>query len=290
MGGCCCCFCSDEHHYYEVVDYERGGRGKFNTGDLIFFSGSGVQSNLIKLFTNSNLTHVGIIIKSEKINRSEDGYYIWHSPSEVLSSAPDIISGTPKSGPQLNDLRQVIKLSGGRAYVRKLVKLSKRYEKKVITLGNSISHGRKELRGDDDGGGGREQGYRTQLPRNQKKSKRSEAITKLDTYLTEDPYTTELMTFMKGEDGKLYETSKQQLLLSVYDGPFGENTQDTSSYFCSELVVETYKMMGLISKKTISSEFTPKDLSTQSETQLKILGDYTLARKEIEVHVTEDIV
>ena len=120
MGGACC----TQYYSYKVVDYEKEKK-TFRTGDLIFFSGSGVESALIKLFTYSNLTHVGMIIKSDKINQSDDGYYIWHSPSEILYSIPDCISGTSYTGPQLNDLGEVIRISGGIAYVRRLIKRRK---------------------------------------------------------------------------------------------------------------------------------------------------------------------
>ncbi len=57
-----------------------------------------------------------------------------------------------------------------------------------------------------------------------------------------------------------YEKNYLELIKSLYDGPFGLNTQDLMSLFCSELVAEPCIRMGLIDDKIPSNEYTPADL------------------------------
>lgn len=50
-----------------------------------------------------------------------------------------------------------------------------------------------------------------------------------------------------------------ELALAAYDGLFGENEEDLSSLFCSELVAEAYQAFGLLSPSKPSNEYTPAD-------------------------------
>ncbi len=61
--------------------------------------------------------------------------------------------------------------------------------------------------------------------------------------------------------GRPYEKSRLQLLRSAYDGPFGNNHEDLSSLFCSELIAEAYQRMGLLPETPHASEYTPRDFS-----------------------------
>lgn len=70
--------------------------------------------------------------------------------------------------------------------------------------------------------------------------------------------------------GRPYELDKIQLLKSAYDKIFGENKEDLSSLFCSELVAEAYQRMGLLTEKTPSNEYTPKDFSSEKGLQLEL--------------------
>ena len=56
-----------------------------------------------------------------------------------------------------------------------------------------------------------------------------------------------------------YEKNYIELFKSVYDGPFGENTQDLSSLFCSEDFAEPCIRMKLIDNDEPSNEYTPAD-------------------------------
>jgi hypothetical protein len=73
-------------------------------------------------------------------------------------------------------------------------------------------------------------------------------------------------------NGRDYERSPNELFKSVYDGKWGENKPDVSSVFCSELVVEAYKELGLLGTATPSNEYTPADLSRMRG----LMGNYEL--------------
>ena len=76
-----------------------------------------------------------------------------------------------------------------------------------------------------------------------------------------------------------------ELFKAAYDGWFGQNEEDLSSLFCSELVAEAYQRMGLISdgKKALpSNEFTPKDFSSEAAKPLKLRKKAKL-KKEVVV-------
>ena len=84
----------------------------------------------------------------------------------------------------------------------------------------------------------------------------------------------DLLVFRKEVQGRPYEKDRIELLLSVIDAQekylsFLRNTEeDLSSLFCSELVAEAYKRMGLLGGKKISNEYTPDDFSTAKDLSL----------------------
>ncbi len=69
--------------------------------------------------------------------------------------------------------------------------------------------------------------------------------------------------------GRPYEKNKLELIKAAYDGPFGQNEEDLSSLFCSELVAEAYQAMGLLPKTLASNELTPKDFSPAGKLPLQ---------------------
>lgn len=86
-----------------------------------------------------------------------------------------------------------------------------------------------------------------------------------------------LMDLRKELRGKRYEQNKMELFKAAYDGPFGHNSEDLSSIFCSELVAEAYQRLGLVSNAKPSNEYTPADFS---EKRLKELsGDFYLSEE-----------
>ena len=84
--------------------------------------------------------------------------------------------------------------------------------------------------------------------------------------------------------GRPYEKSKIALIKAAFDGPFGQNDEDLSSLFCSELVAEAYQRMGLINGQSVggdpSAEYTPSDFSSKND-QLHLLGGATLTKEVI---------
>jgi len=79
--------------------------------------------------------------------------------------------------------------------------------------------------------------------------------------------------------GKEYEQSKVELIKSAYDGPFGHNSEDLSSIFCSELVAEAYQSLGLLTEEKPSNEYTPADFSEKRMKELQ--GDFYLSKEII---------
>ena len=91
-----------------------------------------------------------------------------------------------------------------------------------------------------------------------------------------------LMKLRQEVKGRPYEKSKVELVKAAYDGWWGENTENLSSLFCSELVAEAYQRMGLLSnakRALASNEFTPKDFSAAADPALKLLKNARLGKE-----------
>jgi hypothetical protein len=86
-----------------------------------------------------------------------------------------------------------------------------------------------------------------------------------------------LNTFRHTVSGTPYEKNKIELIKSAYDGIFGDNKEDLSSLFCSELVAEAYQKMGILTEAKPSNEYTPKDFS--SEKTLRLEHGYSFTRE-----------
>lgn len=77
------------------------------TGDLILFDNAGCNlfSRLIKYFTRSEITHVGIILKDPDFTENPlKGYYVWESGWE---GDPDPQDGKIKFGVQITPLDEI---------------------------------------------------------------------------------------------------------------------------------------------------------------------------------------
>ncbi len=90
-----------------------------------------------------------------------------------------------------------------------------------------------------------------------------------------------LNDFRHEVSGRPYETNKIQLLKAAYDGIFGDNKEDLSSLFCSELVAEAYQKMGLLTERLPSNEYIPKDFSEEKSLRLELGYDL---QAEIDIH------
>ncbi len=86
----------------------------------------------------------------------------------------------------------------------------------------------------------------------------------------------DLLEFRKEVQGRPYEKSKTELILSAIDAQeeylsFLRNTkEDLSSLFCSELVAAAYMRMNLIDKEKLSNEYTPDDFASSGDLKLKM--------------------
>lgn len=92
-----------------------------------------------------------------------------------------------------------------------------------------------------------------------------------------DAMITALNLFRHDVSGRPYEKSKIELIKSALDGFIGENKEDLSSLFCSELIAEAYQRMGLLTEEKPSNEYTPKDFS--SERGLALHQGYSLGNE-----------
>lgn len=92
-----------------------------------------------------------------------------------------------------------------------------------------------------------------------------------------DQMITALNLFRHDVSGLPYEKDKIQLIKSAYDGIFGKNKEDLSSFFCSELIAEAYQRMGLLTEEKPSNEYTPKDFSSEKGLVLQL--EYSLGNE-----------
>jgi len=96
------------------------------TGDLLLFNNEGggsigCFSKLIKRFTHSDITHVGMVLKDPTyINPALRGYFVWESGWE---GEPDPQDNIIKFGVQITPLEEIIKsyqIDNGKIYVRRI--------------------------------------------------------------------------------------------------------------------------------------------------------------------------
>ncbi|MBX7103783.1 MAG: hypothetical protein K1X57_06865 [Gemmataceae bacterium] len=98
------------------------------------------------------------------------------------------------------------------------------------------------------------------------------AIRRLNVERT-DEMRSALLNFYNEARGRPYSRNRLELLRAVWDGKRAtENlTEDSSSYFCSELVAEAYQRMGLLPAAPLANEYVPRDFSTQRREPLPLL-------------------
>ena len=153
-------------------------RHQLKTGDIVLFSSDDFISKMIKWFTRSDWSHVGLVLNVKLY----DFVLIWESTT--LSNVNDVETGRPTKGVQLVQMSERINKYDGRVAVRRSRHFRPNANESLMDL-------RKELK------------------------------------------------------GRPYERGENELFRSAYDGPFGENSPDLSSVFCSELVAEALKKLGL---------------------------------------------
>ena len=97
------------------------------TGDILLFDGNSknlffkIFDGLIKYFTNSDYTHIGMIVKDPKfLNKELKGYYVWESGSE---KQPDPQDNMKKLGVQITPLEEITNSyldNNGKIFYRKI--------------------------------------------------------------------------------------------------------------------------------------------------------------------------
>ncbi len=98
---------------YLVMNYSVV-RDQLKTGDIVLFSGSGVVSNVIKWFTKSDWSHVGMVIRSDE----HDMLLLWES---TTLSKIKTVNGVERQGVAIRPLSEVINGYDGKVAVRKLI-------------------------------------------------------------------------------------------------------------------------------------------------------------------------
>ena len=94
---------------------------ELDTGDILLFSArSGIFSGIIKFFTQSQISHVGMILKEPTwIHPSLKGTFLWESGWE---GTPDPQDGQVKFGVQITPLEEILQSyqkTKGKIYVRR---------------------------------------------------------------------------------------------------------------------------------------------------------------------------
>jgi hypothetical protein len=90
-------------------------RDKIKTGDLIAFSGKSLVANTIKSFTDSDISHVGIVYRA-------DGGRVQLMESTSLSNQKDIKHNDYIKGVQLHYLSERIEKYNGEVYLKRILK------------------------------------------------------------------------------------------------------------------------------------------------------------------------
>lgn len=189
------------------------------TGDIFLFSGKGWVSNIIKLFTFSNVSHVGmVIVDTQKYSEP----MLWESTT--LSNLKDYESGKPKAGVQLVSVRERIATYNGTITLRRL---------------RNVAFSQNEMQA--------------------------------------------FNTFYQQVKNHGYEASKWELAASAM--PIGNQSEDLSTIFCSELVAEGYQQLGMLPHNVPSNNYTPKDFTEQ--VNLKLLKGTLGAEELVKGYVVE---
>lgn len=204
------------------------------TGDVILWSSSGFEATMVKLFSDSYYSHIGIVLVLDTpLHPGESGKYFFHSPSGPVRSLKDCLSEPPvsKEGPQMNDLVTVLDRCRG----------AKSIEIRRMHMDSTVQH------------------------------------PWADGVLTTS--TSSTLRFAEHEHTKLYEQDKLELFRAACTF-FGENERDLSSYFCSELVAETFIRAKLLNTALPSNAFTPKHFSTADRRKAPFVAGVTLGPEE----------
>ena len=110
---------------------------ELETGDIILFSGNYFLSHIIEYFTNSNYSHVGVILKNPNLGDAKfKGIYLLESGFE---NTPDPENNRIKKGVQIINFEEKFKNYKGRIYVRKLhCNRNNKFYEKIIQIHSAV--------------------------------------------------------------------------------------------------------------------------------------------------------
>ena len=74
------------------------------------------------------------------------------------------------------------------------------------------------------------------------------------------PYMPTLRKLRRELNGRPYEQDMAEIIKAAYDGPYGKNTENLKSLFCSEFVAEMWQAAALLGPKP-SNEYIPEDFA-----------------------------
>jgi hypothetical protein len=240
-------------------------KNSLKTGDIVLFSGESEWSNIIKVATDSNWSHVGMIVKTNRLNNNsfirnendeDENLYLWHSTDiptgtsiflhdyskinhRINNNINDFvqeINFNPyfcKSGVQLNPLDYALKSYRGKIAIRPLVVQSEKWEKMIED--NLIK----------------------------------------------------ILPWMKNESPKLYEQDYMSMLNAAKSSNMVSSRYDnsTDSYFCSELTTHTYIKLNLLFEKVNPEAITPKMFSTEND----LINDSLRMKTNNQIYLDKEI-
>lgn len=216
----------------DSIDYESWKEDLVN-GSIILFIAGGFNSLLVQTTTMSPYSHIGMIIKTDRFKNQEgsadDGLYLWHSVNGIIPGFLDMITKSEKTGPQLNNLRGLLGKCSAIFHVRKLIIPNelKKPNKVQISFDILRSHVK----------------YNMDISNDDSK----------------------LLKFMKIAVEKPFELHTTELIKSAFHF-FNMKPQDNhDSFFCSELIADSYKSVGILPIYVNGSDYLPKDFGHMSQ-------------------------
>ena len=223
-------------------------------GDSMWLSGSSKKSRAVGLFSWCEWTHVGMIDEDP----SSGLRFLWESQRDADDCIDALSRSARKTGPKLVELRERLSL-----YAR--------------TSGIPAPP---ELVG---GGGGGEGWMTLDVAVKRLCVASPELRARVQKKMSE---------FESLESRKAFERSRLDMVRAQYSDFLGASAEDTSSYFCSELVVATYKFIkALPSTKDASgrplvnaSAETPSGLARSSE-RFKFCEGFSFGPELFEIRV-----
>jgi hypothetical protein len=203
------------------------------TGDLLLFAGDGKWSCLIQCVTESINSHTAIVIKTDYFGDEDPNHlYLLHSNVSAIQGLPNLLSRSkkPRAGVQLNSLTRCLKCCPADAHVRQLFipKEGPHFveEKSPLIFTKTITDSARRIREKD-----------------------------FDLF---NPKSV-ISRFIQEIKHKKYESHMSEMMASCCLLSTPEDNKDT--LFCSELVADFYKSVGILPEYANASKYLPRDFA-----------------------------